>query len=134
MYIYVRYINDVLIILVQTSKMKVEKEVINMANTNITIRIDEEVKTQLQGLLSELGLDMTTFFTMAAKQAVREQALPFKSCMVARTYGVDDYLLAMKNTKFNENGRAVIPLGDEWRDETEWDEMFEEMKKERERK
>jgi DNA-damage-inducible protein J len=28
-----------------------------------------------------VGLDMTTFFTMAAKQAVREQALPFKPDM-----------------------------------------------------
>ena len=49
-----------------------------MANTNVTMRIDETLKAQLQELMSNLGLDMTTFFTMAAKQAVREQALPFK--------------------------------------------------------
>ena len=48
-----------------------------MANTNVTMRIDETLKSQLQELMSNLGLDMTTFFTMAAKQAVREQALPF---------------------------------------------------------
>ena len=48
-----------------------------MANTNITMRIDENLKAQLQDLMSDLGLDMTTFFTMAAKQAIREQALPF---------------------------------------------------------
>lgn len=47
-----------------------------MANTNVTMRIDETLKAQLQELMSSLGLDMTTFFTMAAKQAVREQALP----------------------------------------------------------
>ena len=47
-----------------------------MANTNVTMRIDETLKAQLQELMSNLGLDMTTFFTMAAKQAVREQALP----------------------------------------------------------
>lgn len=105
-----------------------------MANTNITIRIDEKLKTGLQDLLSELGLDMTTFFTMAAKQAVREQKIPFDVSMKTVTYDINDYLLAMRNTKFNEDGRAVIPLGDEWRDETEWDDMFEEMKKERERK
>ena len=101
---------------------------------NITIRIDEKLKNDLQELLSELGLDMTTFFTMAAKQAVREQKIPFDVSMKTVTYGIDDYLMAMRNTKFNEDGRAVIPLGDEWRDETEWDDMFEEMKKERERK
>lgn len=48
-----------------------------MANTNITMRIDENLKSQLQELMSDLGLDMTTFFTMAAKQAVREQGIPF---------------------------------------------------------
>ena len=48
-----------------------------MANTNITMRIDANLKAQLQELMSDLGLDMTTFFTMAAKQAIREQALPF---------------------------------------------------------
>lgn len=47
-----------------------------MANTNVAMRIDEILKSQLQELMSNLGLDMTTFFTMAAKQAVREQALP----------------------------------------------------------
>lgn len=52
-----------------------------MATTNITMRIDENLKAQLQELVSNLGLDMTTFFTMAAKQAVREQALPFKVTM-----------------------------------------------------
>lgn len=52
-----------------------------MANTNVTIRIDENLKAQLQDLMSNLGMDMTTFFTLAAKQAVREQALPFQPAM-----------------------------------------------------
>lgn len=52
-----------------------------MATTNITMRIDETLKTQLQELMSNLGMDVTTFFTMAAKQAVREQAIPFRPAM-----------------------------------------------------
>lgn len=35
-----------------------------MANTNVTMRIDENLKSQLQELVSNLGMDMTTFFTM----------------------------------------------------------------------
>lgn len=49
-----------------------------MATTNITMRIDAGIKAQLQELMSDLGLDMTTFFTMAAKQAIREQRIPFE--------------------------------------------------------
>lgn len=48
-----------------------------MATTNITMRMDAGIKSQLQELMSDLGLDMTTFFTMAAKQAIREQRIPF---------------------------------------------------------
>ncbi len=52
-----------------------------MATTNITMRMDEDLKTQLQELVSNLGMDMTTFFTISAKQAVREQRIPFSISM-----------------------------------------------------
>ncbi len=52
-----------------------------MAVTNITMRIDEDLKAQLQELVSNLGMDMTTFFTLSAKQAVREQRIPFDITM-----------------------------------------------------
>ena len=52
-----------------------------MATTNVTMRIDEELKTQLQELVSNLGMDMTTFFTLSAKQAIREQRIPFDITM-----------------------------------------------------
>lgn len=48
-----------------------------MATTSITMRMDEKLKAQLQDLMNDLGLDLTTYFTMAAKQAVRKQAIPF---------------------------------------------------------
>ena len=109
----------------------IKKGVIYMANTNVTMRIDETLKAQLQELMSSLGLDMTTFFTMAAKQAVREQALPFKPDMNTGIYGLQAYKLAMQNTNYNKEGKAVISSADEWNDESEWDDMFEKMKKEK---
>lgn len=102
-----------------------------MANTNITMRIDETLKAQLQELMSNLGLDLTTFFTMAAKQAVREQALPFHPDMNVGLYSAKAYEIAKKNTHYNEDGKATIASDDEWVNETEWDDMFENMKKER---
>ena len=102
-----------------------------MANTNVTMRIDENLKSQLQELVSNLGMDMTTFFTMAAKQAVREQALPFHPDMNVGRYSDKAYQLAMENTKYNKAGKAVISSDDEWAEENEWDEIFEEMKKKR---
>lgn len=100
-----------------------------MANTNVTMRIDETLKVQLQELLSNLGMDMTTFFTMAAKQAVREQALPFQPNMNTGIYGLQAYKLALQNTNYNKEGKATISSNNEWINETEWDDMFEQMKK-----
>lgn len=52
-----------------------------MATTNVTMRMDEDLKKQLQELVSNLGMDMTTFFTISAKQSVREQRIPFDISM-----------------------------------------------------
>ena len=52
-----------------------------MAMTNVTMRMDENLKSQLQELVANLGMDMTTFFTISAKQAVREQRIPFDISM-----------------------------------------------------
>lgn len=102
-----------------------------MANTNVTMRMDETLKSQLQKLMSNLGLDLTTFFTMAAKQAVREQALPFYPTMRSSIYNANAYRLAMQNTKYNTDGKATISADDEWASESEWDDMLEQLKKER---
>lgn len=102
-----------------------------MANSNIIIRIDENVKAKLQELVANLGMDITTFFTLTAKQAIRQQALPFTPSMNHSTFTLDDYIFAMKNTKYNEDRKAVISKDDEWLEETEWDELYEELRKER---
>lgn len=48
-----------------------------MATSNITIRIDEELKKQAEELFADLGFNMTTAFTTFIRQAVREQRIPF---------------------------------------------------------
>ena len=104
-----------------------------MATTNITMRVDENLKAQLQELMSNLGLDISTFFTMAAKQAVREQALPFRPDMKFGIYGAKAYKLAMQNTKYNSEGKATISKDDDWANETERDNIFAQMKEKREK-
>lgn len=78
--------------------------------------------------MSNLGLDMTTLFTMTAKQAVREQALPFHPDMNTGIYGLKAYKLAMENTNYNKEGKATISSDNEWTEESEWDNMFEQVK------
>ena len=46
-------------------------------------------------------------------------------------YGWQAYKLAMQNTNYTKEGKVVVSPDDEWNDETEWDDMFEQMKKEK---
>ncbi|MDR1735438.1 MAG: type II toxin-antitoxin system RelB/DinJ family antitoxin [Oscillospiraceae bacterium] len=49
-----------------------------MATTSITIRMDESLKKQAEMLFDDLGMNMTTAFTVFAKAAVRYQKIPFE--------------------------------------------------------
>lgn len=89
-----------------------------MANTNITMRIDENLKSQLQELMCDLGLDMTTFFTMAAKQAVREQGIPF---YVSREIPNEETIAAFKEV---EEMKKNPSIGKSY---TDVDEMMEDL-------
>ncbi len=64
-----------------------------MATTNITIRMDEELKKQAEELFSDLGLNMTTAFHIFLKQAVREQQIPF---MVSKRVANNETFMALK--------------------------------------
>lgn len=43
---------------------------------NVSFRMDDTLKLQMEAVLEELGLNMTTAITMFAKTIVREQRLP----------------------------------------------------------
>lgn len=49
-----------------------------MATSSITIRMDEDLKRQAETLFNEIGMNMTTAFTVFAKAAVRQQKIPFE--------------------------------------------------------
>lgn len=49
-----------------------------MATTNITVRMDTELKKQAEALFSELGLSMSAALTVFVKQAVYEHGIPFE--------------------------------------------------------
>ena len=57
------------------------KGVICMAQTSINIRMDKELKKSMEQTCQELGLNMTTAFTIFAKKMTREKRIPFEvSC------------------------------------------------------
>ena len=53
-----------------------------MAQTNISIRIDEDTKREAEALFSKLGLSLSAATTVFYRQAVRTQGIPFPLTMV----------------------------------------------------
>lgn len=49
-----------------------------MAQTTVTVRMDESLKKSFDSVCDELGLTMTTAITMLAKKMTREKRLPFE--------------------------------------------------------
>lgn len=49
-----------------------------MAQTNVNIRMDEELKRQFDKFCSDIGMNMTTAICVFARKAVREQRIPFE--------------------------------------------------------
>ena len=48
-----------------------------MAQTNINIRMDENLKRDFDKMCGKLGMNMTTAFNIFAKTVVRQQGIPF---------------------------------------------------------
>ena len=49
-----------------------------MANTNINIRMDSDLKLQFEALCEDMGMTMTSAINIFAKKAVREYRIPFE--------------------------------------------------------
>lgn len=49
-----------------------------MANTNINIRMDSDLKKQFEAFCADMGMTMSTAFNVFAKKAVREYRIPFE--------------------------------------------------------
>lgn len=48
-----------------------------MAQTSISISMDEDLKKQFEKFCSDVGMSMTTAFCVFAKTVVRKQRIPF---------------------------------------------------------
>lgn len=48
------------------------------STTNISIRMDSDLKTQADALFSELGMNLSTAFNIFVRQSLREGRIPFE--------------------------------------------------------
>lgn len=49
-----------------------------MALSNVSFRMDQNLKENMKSVCQELGMDMTTAFVIYAKKLTRERRIPFE--------------------------------------------------------
>ena len=49
-----------------------------MATTNISIRMDSDLKAQAEALFAELGMNLSTAFNVFVRQSLRDGCIPFE--------------------------------------------------------
>ena len=95
--------------------------------SNVSFRIDTDVKNQADELFNQLGLSMTTAFNIFLRQAIREGSLPFAVTMntpnatATSIYEADRLVAAQRSRmsgvrgytidKFEGNMREAIQKG-----------------------
>lgn len=49
-----------------------------MATVNVNFRMDEDLKAKMEKVCADMGMSMTTAFTIFAKKVSREHRIPFE--------------------------------------------------------
>jgi len=81
--------------------------------TNITIRIDEEIKREAETLFEKLGLSMSGAINVFFRQAIREQAIPFSIRAATAEDKYNEYFnphnmkILMESIEQAKNGQIV---------------------------
>jgi DNA-damage-inducible protein J len=77
-----------------------------MAQTNINIRMDTQLKDQFETFCKNTGLTMSTAFNVFAKTSVRLQKIPFE-ITADQFYSESNINVLMKSIKQLEEGKGV---------------------------
>ena len=88
-------------------KLSYRKGVVIMAQAMINFRMDEELKKSMEETCKDLGLSMTTAFTIFAKKMTREKRIPF-DVSVDPFYSESNMAYLKKVVEDIESGKAVL--------------------------
>lgn len=78
-----------------------------MAQAMINFRMDEELKKNMEETCKDLGLSMTTAFTIFAKKMTREKRIPF-DVSVDPFYSESNMVYLKKVVDDIESGKVVL--------------------------
>lgn len=80
-----------------------------MATTNISIRIDEDIKIQADALFNELGMNISTAFNIFVRQSLRDGKIPFD---ISLNQPTKETILAMVEAERIAKDTSVVGYSD----------------------
>ena len=83
-----------------------------MAQSTVSVRMDEQLKQEFDHVCNELGLSMTTAITMLAKKMTREKRLPFE-VSIDPFYQQSNQTALQESFRQMERGEVVVKTLDE---------------------
>ena len=90
-----------------------------MTTTNVSIRMDTELKAQADELFAELGMNLSTAFNIFVRQSLREGGIPFEIRTDRPNKETIAAMLEAENIAKDPNVKGYTDL----------DEMFADLKK-----
>lgn len=83
-----------------------------MPQSTFSIRMEENLKTQFEGLCDSFGMNMNTAFNVFARAVVRERRIPFEICEGKNQITREGALAAFDAIRANaiQDGVADMPL------------------------
>lgn len=81
-----------------------------MANVNVTIRMDENLKKQAEELFSDFGLSFNAAMVMFTKQSIREQRIPFEITRNTISMASNDAVSSVSKQLIDQNMVAYKDL------------------------
>lgn len=89
-----------------------------MSTSNMSIRIDSDVKAKAQALFSALGIDMTTAINIFLRQAIQHQGIPFNVTLTKPNQETLDAMAEVVDMKIHP---------EKYKGYTDVDEMMKEL-------
>ena len=82
--------------------------------TTISLRLDDDMKKELDIMCEEMGMNLTTFFMIYAKKALRDRKIPFEITAPADPfYSESNIAQIRKSDKQINEGRVVVKTMEE---------------------
>lgn len=82
--------------------------------TTVSLRFDDEMKKQLDEMCDEMGMNLTTFFMIYAKKALRERRIPFDIAAPLEPFYSDINMKQLKKTNQQvKNGQIIVKTMEE---------------------